>query len=77
MKIIYHFMIFIIYLHLAGCMWFSVIEGTYRKTLDHSLWCQNIESAYECVKFNSCVYPEDSNQLGYFDLSEDEIYYKL
>ena len=68
-------MIFIIYLHVAGCMWFSVIEGTYRKTLDHAIWCQNIESAYDCKIGELCAV--DLSESSYLALSEEELYTNL
>ena len=32
LKIIYNFTLFIFYLHLAGCLWFAVIENVYKNT---------------------------------------------
>ena len=42
LKIVYHFFLFIIYLHLAGCLWFWTIELTYRDTKEHAIWCNEI-----------------------------------
>jgi energy-coupling factor transporter ATP-binding protein EcfA2 len=33
---LYYYMLFIIYLHLVGCMWFFVIEQTYKLSLEDS-----------------------------------------
>ena len=46
LKIIYHFVIFMVYLHVAGCLWFVIIETTYKKTLEHSEWCYDIDADY-------------------------------
>ena len=34
MKMLYFYVLFIIYLHLVACMWFFFIEGTYIKSLE-------------------------------------------
>ena len=36
MMMLYYYMLFIIYLHLVGCMWFFVIEQTYLSSLEDS-----------------------------------------
>lgn len=42
LKIVYHFFIFIVYLHIAGCIWFAIVETTYKQTKEHSEWCYDI-----------------------------------
>ena len=68
LKIIYHFVIFMVYLHVAGCLWFAIIETTYKKTLEHSVWCYDIEAKY--LEYE----PFLLNDAGEVDTKLDEFY---
>lgn len=46
LKIAYYFILFLFYLHIVGCLWFSVIEATYHRTEDHYNWCQEHLEVY-------------------------------
>ena len=66
LKIIYHFVIFMVYLHVAGCLWFTIIESTYKKTLEHSVWCYEIDAKYE--EYKPFVFDENNIRLDKSDV---------